>query len=367
MADEQDVPPGRDQPLGLAVDLGDQRAGGVEIGESARGRFRRHRLGHAVRREHDRHAVGHLVQAFHEHRALRLERIDDIAIVDDLVPDIDRRAVFLDRQLDDANGAIDARAETARRGDQEIEGGLVAHQRRSTPLLASAKAASYDDAARFQGTPVQISKPLLAAAIVLFALAGCARTGEIDPTGGVTAVRSACPGVAIPAQTGDITVFDPPNSRDARAIDVVGAITNLRSTCNETGAQIVTTATFDVIATRRDPAGARQVVLPYFSTVLRGGRAVVSKRVGRVAINFTDGQSRATASGSATSSVDRAAATLPEDIRNRITRRRKAGDPDAAIDPLSIPEVRDAVARASFEHLIGFQLTADQLQYNATR
>ena len=59
--------------------------------------------------------------------------------------------------------------------------------------------------------------------------------------------------------------------------------------------------------------------------------------------------------------------TLPEDIRDRITRKRKSGDPDAAIDPLSIPEVRQALQRTSFELLVGFQLTADQLQYNATR
>ena len=31
------------------------------------------------------------------------------------------------------------------------------------------------------------------------------------------------------------------------------------------------------------------------------------------------------------------------------------------------PEIRDAVARATFEHLIGFQLTQEQLRYNATR
>ena len=30
-------------------------------------------------------------------------------------------------------------------------------------------------------------------------------------------------------------------------------------------------------------------------------------------------------------------------------------------------QVRDAVSRATFEHLIGFQLTQNQLRYNATR
>ena len=33
----------------------------------------------------------------------------------------------------------------------------------------------------------------------------------------------------------------------------------------------------------------------------------------------------------------------------------------------SDPKIRDAVARATFEHLIGFQLTQEQLRYNATR
>ena len=65
--------------------------------------------------------------------------------------------------------------------------------------------------------------------------------------------------------------------------------------------------------------------------------------------------------------VDRAEATLPADIRKRITRKRKAGDVDAAIDPLAVPEVKAAVARATFEVLVGFQLDQQQLTYNATR
>ncbi len=50
-----------------------------------------------------------------------------------------------------------------------------------------------------------------------------------------------------------------------------------------------------------------------------------------------------------------------------LTRPRKAGEADAAVDPLTDPAVRAAVASATFEHLIGFQLTQDQLSYNATR
>jgi hypothetical protein len=54
-------------------------------------------------------------------------------------------------------------------------------------------------------------------------------------------------------------------------------------------------------------------------------------------------------------------------VRSILTRRRKVGDENAAVDPLSDPAVREAVARASFQHLVGFQLNPDQLRYNATR
>ncbi len=215
--------------------------------------------------------------------------------------------------------------------------------------------------------PISRSVTLLLALSIL--AAGCAKDGEFDETGGIRLTRSICPAVAIPAQTGDITLFNPPSSRDARAIDVVAYVTNLRNTCDEIngGAEVSVTATFTVNARRSSALGARDVTLPYFATVVQGGKVVVSKRISRVAVHFNDGELRATTTGSATGTVNRAAATLPEDMRERITRKRKAGDADASIDPLADPEVRAAVLRTSFELLIGFQLTAEQLQYNATR
>jgi hypothetical protein len=210
-----------------------------------------------------------------------------------------------------------------------------------------------------------VKRRLTALALVLIATA-CSREGEITQ-GGIYVTRSACPQVGVPAATGDITLFNPTNRSDAAAIDVSAALTNVRSTCDETGANVVSTATFDVVATRRDAGEARTVVLPYFTVAMQGGTEVVAKRVGRVALNFAAGSIRAQTSGQATIQVARSAATLPADVRKQLTRPRKATDPDAAIDPLSDPKIRDAVARASFEHLIGFQLTADQLRYNATR
>ena len=120
-------------------------------------------------------------------------------------------------------------------------------------------------------------------------------------------------------------------------------------------------------ARRSDTQGSRQVTLPYFVTVLRGGTAVQTKRIGSVTLNFADGQARAQAQGEGGAYIDRAAATLPEDIRERITRKRKAGEADAAVDPLAEPDVKAAVASATFELLVGFQLNESQLSYNATR
>lgn len=207
---------------------------------------------------------------------------------------------------------------------------------------------------------------LAIAALSTLVLAGCASQGDLV-SGGVIAVRTACPAVAIPAGTGDITLFNPESSRDASAIDVVATITNVRSNCNDSGEYVITTTSFDVYAQRRNPSGEREVVLPYFASVVQGGDNVVSKRLGRVAVRFADGQYRASTSGQATSQVLRSAATLPEAIQSEITRTRKPGDPDAAIDPMTRPDVRAAVQRASFEMLVGFQLTQEQLAYNATR
>lgn len=218
-------------------------------------------------------------------------------------------------------------------------------------------------------------RPRLLAAAGLVVLAasvgGCKSKGDIvvDEGVGITAVRGACPAVGVPDYTGDITTFRTPGTTDATAIDVTAAITNLRPNCAEGGAsaKVYSQTGFDVLARRTDTRGARTVQLPYFVTVLRGGTAVVSKRVGTVTLNFADGQERAQAHAEAGAYIDRAEATLPEDIRRRITRKRKAGEADAAIDPLTLPEVRTAVTRATFEVLIGFQLTDQQLAYNATR
>lgn len=212
------------------------------------------------------------------------------------------------------------------------------------------------------------TRAVMALALVL-ALAGCNKSGElvVDQGVGVTSVLSACPAVGIPDFTGDLTQFGSGADTSLGNLDLTATLTNLRSTCNEAGERVYSEASFTVQARRNDTRGARTVTLPYFVTVLRGGTSVVSKRVSTVTLSFADGQERASASGRAGAYVTKADASLPPDIRAQITKRRRAGDADAALDPLTLPEVKAAIARTRFEMLVGFQLTEAQLKYNATR
>lgn len=200
-------------------------------------------------------------------------------------------------------------------------------------------------------------------------LAGCKTAGDlvVEEGVGITALRTVCPAVGIPDHTGDVTLFSPAGAVTADALDLTATITNVRTTCDDTSDRVYAQANFDVYAQRRDTRGARTVELPYFSTVVRGGSAVVAKRIGTVTLTFADGEARAAGTGSGGAFIDRAEATLPDDIRQRITRKRKPGEVEAAVDPLAEPEVRAALARATFELLVGFQLTQEQLAYNVTR
>jgi len=202
----------------------------------------------------------------------------------------------------------------------------------------------------------------------LAVVSACSNKGElvIDQGVGIASVLTMCPAVGIPDYTGDITTFRG-DDRTVAGLDMSAAMTDLRSVCNDTADKVYSEASFTVNARRTDTRGARTVEVPYFVTVLRGGSAVVSKRVGTVTLAFADGQDRVTGTAKAGAFIIRADAALPDDIREKITRRRRAGDEEAALDPLADPEVKAAIARTRFEMLVGFQLTEDQLKYNATR
>ena len=209
----------------------------------------------------------------------------------------------------------------------------------------------------------------LAALAAVTLLSACRHAGDVtaDNGGGVYAVRSTCPIAGIPAGTGDITLFNPVGSTDARAIDVSAAIMGLRAYCQDAGNDVASTLQFTIVGLRRDAGPARQVVLPYFDVALRGGQTVAAKKIGQAVLSFPAGSMHAQTQVQVSVRVNRGAATLPANVRQILTRPRKAGEADAAVDPLADPGVRSAVANATFEHLVGFQLTQDQLRYNATR
>lgn len=203
-------------------------------------------------------------------------------------------------------------------------------------------------------------KSLAAIGLAALTLAGC----NNNP---LLVKRSPCPAVAVPVYTGDLTMFQPGAAPDAANIDYVATITNVRAACTEGVAMLTGTAQYDVIARRTDTAEARRVSVPVFASVVQGGNLVVSKQTGVVTLDFPAGQARAQARSSASARVDRAAASLPVEIQKIINRKRRPGDPDAAVDPLADPQVRAAMRAASFELLIGFQLTDGQLAYNVTK
>ncbi len=209
----------------------------------------------------------------------------------------------------------------------------------------------------------------LAAIAAVVLLSACRHAGDVtaENGGGIYSIRSACPIAGIPAGTGDITLFNPPGSTDASAIDVTAAISQVHVNCQDAGNDVVSTAIFTITALRRDAGAARQVVLPYFDVALQGGQNVAAKRVGQAVLTFAAGNLHAQTQVQATVRVNRATATLPDNVRKILTRPRKAGEAEAAVDPLADPAIRTAVANATFEHLVGFQLTQDQLKYNATR
>jgi hypothetical protein len=98
---------------GFGVDLGDQRAGGVDLDEVSRAGLSADLGRNAVRAEDERRAAGNLVDGFHECHAALDEAIDDVAIVDDLVEDIDRRSLQAQDPVDAIDRHVDARTEPA--------------------------------------------------------------------------------------------------------------------------------------------------------------------------------------------------------------------------------------------------------------
>lgn len=176
--------------------------------------------------------------------------------------------------------------------------------------------------------------------------------------------RSSCPAVAIPNYAGSMTKFDPPQSRNADAIDFTAQLADVRGICTEAAEYLATEVAFTVTAQRRRAGPPRDVYVPVFIGLAQGGNVLVSKQLTGVTLAFPEGGLRAEARGGARAEVQRSAVTLPADVQERITRERRPDEAEALVDPLSDPLVRAAVRAATFEVLVGFQLDDASLAYN---
>ncbi|CAB4347535.1 unannotated protein [freshwater metagenome] len=105
----------------LAVNLGYQRAGRVDRLQFPFRRLGVDRWSDTVSREDRDRAFGdRIVQLVDKDRAGVAQLLDDVLVVDDLLTDVDRCAVGLERALDRLDGAIDSGAVTARSGEQNL-------------------------------------------------------------------------------------------------------------------------------------------------------------------------------------------------------------------------------------------------------
>ena len=86
-----------------------------------------------------------LRQIVDEHRAQPFEPVDDELVVHDFVPHVNGRAELLQRQLDDRDRAVDAGAEAARIGENDVHGPVQCsgsgRSRRRPKLSSMSKAA----------------------------------------------------------------------------------------------------------------------------------------------------------------------------------------------------------------------------------
>ena len=98
----------------LDVDLGHQRAGGVNHLQAAALAALAHRGRNAVGRVDDALAVGHVVDFMDKNRALFRQLIHNIAVMDNLAAHVDGRAKGFQSDLDNVDRAHHAGAKAAR-------------------------------------------------------------------------------------------------------------------------------------------------------------------------------------------------------------------------------------------------------------
>ena len=118
VADERDEVSAVGVPARLGVHLRHERADRVDDAEAAALAVLADGRRDAVRRQDADLSGWDLVLRVDEDGAHPLEPPDDVVVVDDLVPDVDRWAMLGQEALDDLDRTVDARAEGPRSSEQ---------------------------------------------------------------------------------------------------------------------------------------------------------------------------------------------------------------------------------------------------------
>ncbi len=171
----------------LAVDLGHQRAGGVDRAQPAAVGLGVDRRRHAVGAEDGHRALGdRVVELLDEDRPALAQLLDDVLVVHDLLAHVHRRAVELERVLDRLHGPVDARAIAARGGQEQLLGG-GGHAPMVGP--ATLKRPERRPIAREEVRPLSLSAFVLSIALLLLSLGVAVNEPQPSPRCG-----AACDG-----------------------------------------------------------------------------------------------------------------------------------------------------------------------------
>ena len=77
-----------------------------------------------MRRKYNVAAVGYLVKLLHKNCTFGFQAVNNKAVVDNFVPDIDGCAMLFESELDNLDGTVNARAKSAWGGKEELQRAL---------------------------------------------------------------------------------------------------------------------------------------------------------------------------------------------------------------------------------------------------
>ncbi len=114
MPDHHDLAPGGAHFCDFDVHLCHQGTRCIEHAQPALPCFALHTLGYAVGRENHDAARRNLIEIIDKHRAFGTKIVNDVLVMNNFMPDVNRCAVHRKRPLDDFDRAINAGTETTR-------------------------------------------------------------------------------------------------------------------------------------------------------------------------------------------------------------------------------------------------------------